>query len=97
MEAAERVDCRGHGGDGRRRIGNVGVHEVSVELVGQRLAAGVVDVGEDDVRSLSSQMPSDPLADAVAAPGDQCHLAIQIHRHGLDRRGQSAGERSGQG
>ena len=82
MEAAEGVHGRAHGGDGGRGIGDVGVDEVSVELVRQRLAAGIVDVSNDDMRPLPSQMPSHPLADAVAAPGDQCHLAIQIHHHG---------------
>ena len=100
MQAAERVD-----GERPRRPCYAAGSVTSVRmkrpssLVGHRLAPGDVDVGEHDVGALSGQMSGDPLTDAVAAPGDQCDLAVDVECHDLDRRGQlrSADERGGEG
>ena len=77
MQAAERLDGAGDGRGAGGGVGDVGAHEASAELVGDLLAPGVVDVGDDDVGALCRQMPGHAFADAVAAAGDQRDLAVR--------------------
>ena len=68
----------------RRRVGDVGLDEAPSELVGDRLATGDVDVGDDDVGPARRQMPGDALTDAVASSGDECDLAVDVECHALE-------------
>ena len=82
---AEGIDGGGHGGRAGGRVGHVGVDEDAAQLVGDGLATGVVDVGQDDVRAARGEMAGHALADAVAPARDECDLACDVHAQ--DRRG----------
>ena len=43
-------------------------------------------------RPSAGQVPGHPLADAVAAPGDESDLAVHVECHGEDRRGPGAAQ-----
>ena len=90
VEATESLYRCGDGSGTRCRVGNISAHEAPPQLVGDLLATGSVDVGEDDVRAGTRQVPRDTLADAVASTRDQGHFSFYFH--GPDRRGSGAAQ-----
>ena len=84
MEATERFDGERNCTGARGGVGDVGPDEAAVELLGHRLAPCHVDVGDHDIRAPAGQMPGDALADAVAPPGDEGNLAVDVAWHVLD-------------
>jgi hypothetical protein len=81
VEAAERLDGKGDRGRACRRVGHVGPDEPAVDLLGDRFAPRHVDVGDHHTRSPAGQMPGDALTDAVAPPGDEGDLAVDVECH----------------
>ena len=75
---------RGGAGGG---VGHVGLHEATPELVGDRLAAGDVDVREDDVGSCAGQMSGHAFTDPVAPASDEGDLALDVDAMHRMRRG----------
>ena len=71
MQSAERLDRERDGGRAGGGIRDVGPDEPTLELVGDRLSPGDVDVGDHDVGPTAGQVPGDALADAVAPAGDE--------------------------
>jgi len=85
MEAAELLHGEPHGGAAVAGLAHVGVDEPASQLAGYLGALGIIEVGQDDVGALPGQKTGHSLTDAVAAPGDQGHLPVHVHRS--DRRG----------
>jgi hypothetical protein len=83
VEPAEGLDRPGHGRGTGGRVGHVRLDEVPAQLVGDSTTAGTVDVRDDDVRTVARQVPGYALADAVAAAGDECNLAVHVQCHGV--------------
>ena len=88
VEGAESLEGSPHRLGARGRVSDVGPHEEALQLIGDRSAARLVDVGEDHTSARRSQVARHALTDAVAPSGDEGNLAVDVHDGIVGDRGE---------
>ena len=67
-----------------RGVGDVDLREDAADLVGEGLAALLLEVRDDDLRALRGELTDDGGTDAGGAAGDECTGSCDVH--GADAR-----------